>query len=76
MFEKSLNNLKRKSLNNNIKKSSQVGRNVIFDMIHEKLQDVEEKQETQPAKQEPLDDAIAKDENPPNYDKEESSISH
>ena len=37
MLEESLNNLKRKSLNDNTKKSSQVCRNVIFDMIHEKL---------------------------------------
>ena len=73
MFEKSLNNLKRKSLNDNTKKCSQVGRNVIFDMIHEKLQDVEEKQETQPAKQELLDDAIAKEENPPNDDKSDET---
>ena len=65
--------MKRKFLNDNTKKSSQVGQNFIFDMIHEKLQDVEEKQVTQSAKQEPLDDAIAKEENPPNDDKSDET---
>ena len=55
--------LKSKSHNENVKKSSHDGQNVIFDMTQEHVwrrepQDVEEKQDLFPAKQELLDDAI------------------
>ena len=69
VWEKSLNTLRSKSLNENVEKSSNDGHKAIFDMIQEHVwkrepQDVEEEQETYPARQKPLDDAIAKEETP------------
>ena len=79
VFEKSMKALKQKSLNN-IQKSAHHCQPVIFDMLHSdvcdrELQDVEEEQETCPAKQEPLDEAVAKEEAPHDDDKTEASKS-
>ena len=64
----------KKSLNENVKKSSHDGRNAIFVMIQGLVWEkdpevVEEEQETYPAKQELLDDAIDEEETPPDNDK-------
>jgi hypothetical protein len=78
IFKKSLNNLREKSLNENVKKSSHDGPNAIFDMIQglvweEEPEVVEEGQETYPAKQELLHDAIAEEETPPDDDKNDET---
>ena len=75
MFDKSLSTLKQKSINENVKKSSQDGLSFIFDVIQEHVwekepEDVDDvEQERYPVKQEILDDDIAEEETPPDDDK-------
>ena len=64
VWEKSLNTLRSKSLNENVEKSSNDGHKAIFDMIQGLVWD----EEPEVVKEEPLD-AIAEEKTPPDDDK-------
>jgi hypothetical protein len=77
VFEKSLNTLKQKSINENVKKSSYDDQSAIFHMIQGLVRDeepgvVKGDQETYPDKHEPLD-AISEEETPPDDDKNDET---